>query len=99
MKSVTDYINSITEEGEAMPTNTVSGGAIATKDVPLGKVQKRKPLEEESGAYEGENPLADAAGKFPLLSVQAPELPPESDEKHMFKAKQQYQNDQVMSYD
>ena len=44
MKSVIDYIR-LCEDTAA--TNTISGGAIATKEVPLGTMAKRKkPLNE-----------------------------------------------------
>jgi hypothetical protein len=95
MKTVSDYIKMV-EDGEAAATNTVGGGAIAMKDVPLGAVQKRKKPQNESGAYEGENPLADAAGKTPLATVYAPSQD-EDDDPHLFHQKQAYQNDQVMS--
>lgn len=78
MKSVTDFIKSITEEGEAA-VNTVSGGAIASKDVPLGGAAKRKPL-KESDAYEGPNALADCVGKTPLLNAGAVEA--EKEQRH-----------------
>lgn len=86
MKTVADYIKTLEESEGAV--NTVSSGSIATKEVPLGKVQKRKT--DESNAYEGENPLADAEGKFPLLSVQAPDQ--ENDPNYLFHQKQQLQN-------
>lgn len=50
MKTVADYIKLMED---AVATNTVSGGAIATKDVPLGgkgNIAKRKPLEEENAS-------------------------------------------------
>lgn len=108
MKSVLDYIQLM--EDAAVATNTVSGGAIATKDVPLGKVQKRK-VEETLTAGDGKptqplgdtgeddpNPLGDTVGQDPLSTVYAPELPGLSDEE-MFRRKQQYQNDQMISYE
>lgn len=42
---------------------------------------------------------APVAKRKPLVDAQSPELDGETLEKKMFKAKQQYQNDQVMSYD
>lgn len=41
MKSVSDYIVSISED--AVPVNVVSSGSIATKDTVVGSTQKRKP--------------------------------------------------------
>jgi hypothetical protein len=92
MKTVSDYIKLVESEGAV---NTVSSGAIAGKDVPLGKVQKRKV--QESDAYEGENPLADAAGDIPLLTVYAPESPTTQCDPHRFHQKQQYNNDSMSS--
>lgn len=93
MKTVADYIALVESEGSV---NTVSSGAIATKEVPMGKVHKRKDV-KESEAYEGENPLADAAGKTPLLSVYAPESPTTQCDPHRFHQKQQYNNDSMSS--
>lgn len=107
MKTVSDFIKTLTEDGEGA-VNTISSGAIATKEVPLGKMAKRKDV-KESEAYEGENPLADNVGKFPLMGVQAPNpagtdieqgATPEDAEahkKHMFHLKQQHQNDMTSS--
>lgn len=99
MQTVSDYIKFLTESEGAV--NTVSSGSIAQKDVPLGKVQKRKDL-KESDAYEGPNPLADNIGKFPLLNattgqagveIEKGASPEDADEhkKHMFHLKQEYQ--------
>lgn len=43
MKTILDFIK-LTED--AMPTNTISGGAIATKEVPIGMAKRKKPLLE-----------------------------------------------------
>lgn len=82
MKTIADYIKVLED---AVATNTVSSGAIATKDVPLGAVQKRKPVEETVGPGDGNptkplgttgvddpNPLIDSVGKDPLATVYAP---------------------------
>lgn len=105
MKTVSDYIKLICEEGEAA-TNVVSAGAIAAKEVPLGKVQKRKPQDE------GQKPVTAQDGvvvKVPLSDVYAPEhagveiedgaTPEDADakKKHMFHQKQQAQSDQTIS--
>jgi hypothetical protein len=48
MKTVSDFIKLY--EDAAVATNTVSGGQIATKDVPLGgkgNIAKRKKVEED----------------------------------------------------
>lgn len=101
MKTIADYIKAITESEGAV--NTMSSGAIATKDVPLGKIAKRKEV-KESDAYEGDNPLANNIGKFPLATgATAPSADgvtcddSDEDKKHAFHLKQNYQNDQVMS--
>lgn len=47
MKTVTDFIKLYED---AVATNTVGGGAIAMKDVPLGgkgNIAKRKPVDED----------------------------------------------------
>lgn len=85
MNAVIAYLKSLTED--AVPVNTISGGAVATTPTPAGKVQKRKV--DESDAYEGENPLADNIGKFPLTGVVAPEVDTGgTDNGHMFRMKQ-----------
>lgn len=43
MKSIIDYIRLVED---AMPTNVVSTGAIATKEVPIGMAKRKKPLLE-----------------------------------------------------
>ncbi len=84
MKTVLDYIQLLESEAAV---NVVSSGAVATKEVPLGTVQKRKTLE--------------SVGTDPLAHVQAPENPcltgEDVDEakKRMFHFRQQSQNDQV----
>lgn len=96
MKTVLDYIQLL--ESEAA-TNTMGSGAIATKDVPLGKVQKRKSADESVLSVV-------STGTDPLAGVQAAPTPDgvtdqDADEhkKRMFQLKQNYQNDQVMSAD
>lgn len=107
MKTIADYIKVLED---AVATNTVSSGAIATKDVPLGAVAKRKTVEETVGPGDGNptlplgttgvddpNPLIDSVGKDPLATVYAPAgKGPGDDEMHL--RKQQYQNDQMISY-
>lgn len=90
MKTVADYIKQIGEDAAA--TNVVGdgNGAVQLKQTPVGAVQKRKSLEDKNEKFDSKDPLKD---------VLAPELEPESPEKKMFKARQNYQNDQVMSYD
>lgn len=47
------------EDGEAVATNNVSSGSIATYDKPIGDVQKRKALtteEDNHGPEDGEDP-------------------------------------------
>lgn len=158
MKTVSDYLQLLESEGSV---NTATSGAIASKDVPLGAVKKRKVEEDtqldekkevahygnkigtlakiyhnpksgkylakhflngshhhghdtvhdseeearqsvqnkipkgqwlkESGAYEGDNPLAANAGKIPFASGAGLEEPKEEDNTdngHMFKMKQ-----------
>lgn len=81
MKSILDFIK-LCEE--TVSTNTVSSGAIADKEVPLGKVQKRK-VEETIGPGDGNptkplgdtgeddpNPLGTTVGQDPLATVYAP---------------------------
>lgn len=119
MKTVSDYIKLL--EDAAVATNTVSGGAIATKDVPLGgkgNIAKRKPLEETVGPGDGNptyplgttgaddpNPLGSTVGQDPLSTVYAPDGKGPGDpntkeeDEEMFRRKQQYQNDQMISYD
>ena len=108
MKSVNDYLKLVCEEGEAA-TNVVSSGAIASKEVPLGKFAKRKKAVE---AAQLPNTSKDAIDvKVPLSDVYAPECagteiesgatPEEADEhkKKMFHLKQRHQSDQTISYD
>lgn len=90
MKTVADYIK-LVEDGEAAATNMVSTGAIAMKDVPLGKVQKRKPVEEGEVPAEGEehvNKPEDRCGTDPLAQVYAPDVNIGTDNGHMFHMKQ-----------
>ena len=94
MKSVSDFIRLVED---AAAVNVVSAGAIATKDVPLGKIAKRKTQE--------------SAGTDPMAHIYAPDkanveiedgATPEDAEakkKHMFHQKQQAQSDQTLSYD
>lgn len=87
MKTVSDYLKTLTESEGAV--NTISSGAVETTPTP-GKVQKRKV--QESDAYEGENPLADNAGKFPLVQgATAPDVDTSDKAAHMFHAKQDHQ--------
>lgn len=122
MKTVSDYIKLV--EDAAMATNTISGGAIATKEVPLGgkgNIAKRKPLEETIGPGDGSptkplgttgvddpNPLGDTVGKDPLSTVYAScgkgpggtcNDPNCTNETHRLNRLQQYQNDQIISYE
>lgn len=61
MKTISDFVK--LKESEAA-VNTVGDGNVALREVPLGaKINKRK---DESAAYEGDNPLKDMIGKFPL---------------------------------
>jgi hypothetical protein len=84
MKTISDYIKTVLESEGAV--NVVSSGAIETRDVPLGGVKKRK---DESQAYEGDNPLVQNIGKFPLADgATAPDVGDGKDNGHMFKQKQ-----------
>lgn len=87
MKTILDFIK-LTED--AMPTNTISGGAIATKEVPIGMDKRKKPLlEGEICPLCGTNHQALATtpaaqsfdGTVPLATVYAPDcyLPSEDD--------------------
>ena len=101
MKTVSDFLRLVCEEGEAS-VNVVSSGAIATKDVPLGKFAKRKAQDEAQKPVTAQHPVEV---KVPLSDVNAPEkagveiedgaTPEDADahKKHMFHLKQQYQND------
>lgn len=97
MKTVADYIKLVLESEASV--NTVSSGAIATKEVPLGgkgNIQKRKPLEE--GEQEGdkndgvpEGLPDDHVGKDPMRNVYAPDVETGTDNGHMFHQKQALQ--------
>lgn len=87
MKTILDFIK-LTED--AMPTNTISSGAIATKEVPIGMAKRKKPLlEGEICPLCGTNhqaldisPKAQSFdGVVPLATVYAPDcyLPTEAD--------------------
>jgi hypothetical protein len=96
MKTVADYIQTLVEDATAVNT---TGPEIATKDVPLGGVQKRKQPTEESfkdEAAEGEAPpgepakdrYSDRVGTDPLAQVYAPDIDTGTDNGHMFHQKQ-----------
>jgi hypothetical protein len=87
MKTVLDYITAIEED--AMAVNTSAGGAIALKQLPIGKVEKRKvPLDDVYAPTKEELDAANATtGEDASLA-----------RKKKFKQKESYQNDQVMSY-
>ena len=86
MKTVLDYITSIEED--AMAVNTSAGGAIALKQLPIGSVEKRKvPLEDVYAPTKEELAAANA-----ITDDGASQ-----ERKKLFKQKQAYQNDQVMS--
>lgn len=93
MKSVIDYLKLVED---AAAVNVVSAGAIAMKDVPLGKVAKRKT--EESV---GTDPLAHVyAPDKADVEIEDGATPEEAEakKKHMFHQKQQAQSDQTISY-
>jgi hypothetical protein len=82
MKTVSDYLATLTEDGEATPTNTSSSGAIATREVPLGTVVKHKTLEDIQ-APDGDGVTnADS----------------DAEKKRMFRAKQAQNSDSTMSF-
>lgn len=90
MRTVADYIQLVESEGAV---NVVSSGAVATKDVPLGKVQKRKTVESV-----GTDPLAHVYA--PVTDADQGGVTAEDDDEHkrrMFHLKQQHTNDQVSS--
>lgn len=101
--------------GEETPTNNVSSGAVATYAKPMGAVQKRKPIGEDvSNSTETDNALADTVGQIALGTVYADgakgKVDPKTGEEvaapvedeclvTRFMRLQQYQNDQMISYD
>jgi hypothetical protein len=90
MRTVSDFIQLIESEAAV---NVVSSGDVATREVPIGKVVKRKTLESV-----GTDPLATAyAPETNGVEIEKGATPEDSDDhkKHMFHLKQQYQNDQV----
>lgn len=107
MKTISDYIKLM--EDSAVAVNTVSSGSIAGKDVPLQAIYKRKKPVAESDMVNSE--VHDTVGKDPMATIYAPnpaqvdseegvtDKDADEKEKHKFKQKQNYQNDQVISYD
>ena len=78
MKSVSDYIKTIKEDGDAPATNVTSTPAISKLAVPLGAVMKRKPLEDvqspDPAGVESETGTTDVDS--------------DDDKKRMFRMKQ-----------
>ena len=83
MKSVSDYIKTIKEDGDVPATNVTSTPAISKLDVPLGAVMKRKPPLED---IQTPNP-AGVENETGVTNVDSDE-----DKKRMFRQKQDQAN-------